>query len=700
MEAILDNIDAFIFIKDAGRIYRYANLPLESLYGFQRDHIIGKDDSAFHSGESLQALWRNDEAVLASNRPIVAEEQVFDHDGHEGWYMSRKMPIELPGFGRCLLGMATDITQYKLAMAGLSRSELKFRSLFEASLDAVGVIDSEGVIREINDAALLMFGCADRDYFLTLKPEDLSPALQPDGRPSALVAAEHIARAMELGRHEFEWIHQRLDTGEEFLAQVSMNRIELEGLPAILTRERDISAQRAYEQNLRHLAFTDQLTGLANFRAVTDWLTSHLDSGLNAAVLALGFDIDDFHKYNQVYGRSLGDEMLVAFSSTLKEVLTGHFIAARLQADEFLVVLVLDLDIPDESSLRDHAERIVLHLRSSLMALLRHQIQLRHVPTFSVGATGLLQSRGSQHQDVADDLLTQVNAALKHASRRGSGQYEYFHPSLLSSARRDVMIETELTTAIASGRLCLHYQPIVSREGLIVAAEALIRYRMVDGGLVYPGQFIQIAEQKGHITPMGQYLLDAACEQLSAWRRAGLPIHYLSLNLSPAQLRDGGALFVDFLLGVVRRHGIEPSWIQLEITETAVLGDLGPVDDVLCGLARKGFMLAIDDFGTGYSSLSVLQRLPFTTLKIDQSFVQGMSRDSKRRDLVQACLSIAANLRLRCVAEGVDSESDCEALMALKCDYFQGFLFDPALDAALFERRLLDQQQANPLSVA
>ena len=262
------------------------------------------------------------------------------------------------------------------------------------------------------------------------------------------------------------------------------------------------------------------------------------------------------------------------------------------------------------------------------------------------------------------------------------------------SSTQEIKIESQLTAAIASGRLCLHYQPIVARDGSIVAAEALMRYRLEDGGLVYPGQFIQVAEKRGHITPLGQQLVELACEQLSAWRQSGLPIDYLSLNLSPAQLQDGGSSFVDFLLGVLRRHSIDPAWIQLEITETAVLGDLGPVDDVLCGLARQGFMLAIDDFGTGYSSLSVLQRLPFTALKIDQTFVQGMGRDSKNRDLVQACLSIAKNLRLRCVAEGVDSEADCEALMGMHCDYFQGFLFDPGLEASLFERRLLDQMSA------
>ena len=699
MEIILDNIDAYIFIKGADRIYRYANLPLEGLYGSPRNEIVGKDDSAFHSGYSLQALWRNDDVVLQSDRPLFAEEQVFDHDGNEGWYMSRKMPIDLPGVGRCLLGMATDITKYKLAMAGLARSEVKFRSLFEASLDAVGVIDSQGNIREINDAALRMFGCADRATFLTLKPADLSPSHQPDGKPSDVAAAEQIASAMQKGTHEFEWVHHRLDTGEHFLTLVSMNRIEIDGRPAILTRERDISAERSYEQRLKHLAYTDQLTGLSNYQGVVEWLINRMATAVDEALLVLAFDIDDFHRFNQAYGREAGNELLIAFTGALHAALQDDMHAARLQADEFLVFWPLSAISTDDAQLRSEAEKLVLDLRHSIDRILRDG--LRHawpMPTYSVGVTQFLnQESGGQDrfgQREVDALLLESNTALKQAVRSGAGQTVFFRESMLSSSKDEIRAESALTHAIASGRLCIHYQPIVARTGEIVAAEALIRYRLEEGGLVYPDQFIPVAERKGHITPLGQQLVESACRQLADWLRLGLPIQYLSLNLSPAQLRDGGTSFSEFLLDVLRRHGLKPEMIQLEITETAVLDDPGRIDDVLAALARMGFLLAIDDFGTGYSSLSTLQRLPFTTLKIDKAFVKGMGRNAKSRDLVQACVSIAHNLRLRCVAEGVDSEPDCEMLMRFGCDYFQGFLFDPGLEASLLEQRLIDQMQA------
>ena len=699
MEIILDNIDAYIFIKGSDRIYRYANLPLAGLYGSLCEEIVGKDDSAFHQGESLQALWRNDDAVMQSNRPLFAEEQVFDHDGNEGWYMSRKMPIDLPGAGRCLLGMAIDITKYKTAMAGLARSELKFRSLFEASLDAVGVIDSKGNIREINDAALRMFGCADRDYFLTLKPADLSPSHQPDGRPSDLAAAEQISSAMENGTHEFEWIHHRLDTGEHFLVLVSMSRIEIDGLPAILTRERDISDQRSYEQRLQHLAYTDQLTGLSNYQGAVDWLIGRMASAADEAVLVMAFDIDDFHRFNQAYGREVGNELLIAFAGALTSSLAGDMFAARLQADEFLVFLVLCPGATDPTHLRDESEQIILNLRRSIGKSLLDLAKSWHLPTFSAGATLYLSHESSSQvlsgQRGVDALLLEVNTALKHAVRRGAGQTMFFHESMLASSKDEIRIESDLSQAIASGRLCLHYQPIVARNGDIVAAEALIRYRLEDGGLVYPDQFIPVAERKGHITPLGQQLVETACRQLADWRRLGLPIQYLSLNLSPAQLRDGGSSFSELLLDVLHRNDLTPEMIQLEITETAVLDDPGHIDEVLGALAGMGFLLAIDDFGTGYSSLSALQRLPFTTLKIDKTFVKGMGRQAKSRDLVQACVSIAHNLRLRCVAEGVDSEPDCEMLMRLGCDYFQGFLFDPGLEASVLEKRLFQQMKAS-----
>ena len=699
MEIILDNIDAYIFIKGPDRIYRYANLPLEGLYGSSRDQIIGRDDSAFHHGESLQALWRNDDLVMESDKPLFAEEQVFDQAGNEGWYMSRKMPISLPGYGRCLLGMAIDITQSKLAMAGLARSEAKFRSLFEASLDAVGVIDAFGNIREINDAALKMFGCADRDYFLTLKPADLSPSHQPDGRPSDQAADEQIAIAVQKGSHEFDWIHHRLDTGEEFLVNVCMSAIEIDGMPAILTRERDISLERGYEERLKHLAFTDQLTGLANYQGAVEWFVGSAAPVSGGNLLVLAFDIDEFHRFNQAYGREVGNEILLAFASALKSAIRPEMLVARLQADEFLLFAPLFTQSVAGAELESLAEATVIALRQAIDRGLRDSLdEPWQLPSYSCGATVCeaqlrTSPSGSSQRDI-DRLLLEVNVAIKQAVRRGTGQTVFFRQSMLETSQEEVRIEAELTQAIASGRLCIHYQPIVDRFGSIVAAEALMRYCLEDGGLVYPDRFIPLAERKGHITPLGEQLVESTCRQLADWLRLGLPIQYLSLNLSPAQLRDGGVAFSQFLLAVLGRYDLKPEMIQLEITETAVLDDPGRIDDVLLSLAEMGFKLAIDDFGTGYSSLATLQRLPFTTLKIDKTFVKGMTRHSKSRDLVQACVSIARNLRLRCVAEGVDSEPDCEMLMRLGCDHFQGFLFDPGLEASVLERRLLDQMQA------
>jgi diguanylate cyclase (GGDEF)-like protein/PAS domain S-box-containing protein len=669
LETVLNNVDSYIYMKDVEHRYLYANHRMQQLLGRNLDAIVGCSDRAFFAGEVLETMWRFDEDVLHCEHPLQREEVVPSTTGEPRWFLSNKLKLWQNG-QTCLIGFSTDITAHKLAEQELERSESKFHLLFEASLDAIAILrpDPEGHFIDANTAVLKIYGARDKESFLRCTPAAFSPELQENGERSADLIPFHIAQALAQGSHQFEWLHRRLDNGALFLGLVTLKAIRLNDQPALLSVVRDISESRRNEEHLRQLAYRDALTGLPNRAASLEHLEQRLSdpaSRTTATPLVLvNLDFDHFQAVNDSFGLEVGNRVLTTAAAVLRQWLHPDDWVARLESDEFLIIHPLaDAD-------RATAQRFGHDLQQALAAGLNSHDDLPIHPSISVGL-----SLWPDHGLGPVPLLQAANTALMESKRRGKGWVCAYSPQLSRTIQRRLDMETKLEQALERNQLSLLFQPAVDQSGQLVGAEALLRWTLADGRMVSPDVFIPLAEQTGLIHPIGEWVIETACAQLAEWRRQGLRLPRLALNISAVQFEHRQTDLDAWLMAAIARHGISPVQLELEVTETALLRYPDVAGALLYQLGAAGFRIAIDDFGTGYSSLMNLHTLPVHKLKIDKSFVQHVTDSSTSQAIIDSTLIIARKLKLETIAEGVETTEQWQALKQLGCDSFQGYLF-------------------------
>jgi diguanylate cyclase (GGDEF)-like protein len=412
----------------------------------------------------------------------------------------------------------------------------------------------------------------------------------------------------------------------------------------------------------------DALTGLAGRADLVAALRSALVSDRRAAVLFI--DMDHFKRVNDTQGHQAGDDLLVDFANRLRGSVDVASTVARFGGDEFVVV------IPD--ALQDEVQATI----ERILVSTSEPFQVRGRNVVVSASIGVAWSRdGATSASDADVLLQEADTALFEAKRLGRGRSQAFTADLRRRVVERVELEAALRDALERGQLRADYQPHVDlRTGRIVGIEALARWHRPDGTVVAPGTFIPIAEESGLILEIGRRMLDMACDQFAMWQRSvSSPPSMLSVNLSPFQLTD--ATLVDHLAATIRRTGIEPGSLCLELTESGFEGLTDEVD-VLHDLRALGCFIGIDDFGTGYSSLQRLRDLPVEVLKIDQAFVAGLTDDSDDAAIVSAIMSLALTMGLHVIAEGVERPEQAAALTRLGCQVAQGYLFATPADAA------------------
>lgn len=418
------------------------------------------------------------------------------------------------------------------------------------------------------------------------------------------------------------------------------------------------------ETQIRRMAYQDSLTGLGNRTALQARLEQiQRESDDPNAMLLI--DLDHFKTINDALGHTVGDEVLCAVARRLSGTANARRYVARLGGDEFGVLLQ---DLPqDEAEAAAAAEAAAREISRSLTHLVLDGERVFNVG-ISIGVA--LFKRGTF---TASDILRHADMALYQAKKRGRGNIQFFVPELQAAADERLHLEHGLRNALENRELELYFQPQVTAAGEGFGAEALLRWRHPELGLVAPTTFIPIAEESGLIHPMGKWVLRTTCERLAAWSRAGTPFSgHLSMNLSPWQLTRPD--FVQQVLAVTTEAGIDPRRLVLEVTESALMYDLEDTIKKLADLRAAGFRISLDDFGTGYSSLAYLKDLPLDILKIDKTFIDELSAGQKH-PTIDAIMTLGRNMGLRVIAEGVESTTQRDLLIASGCTGFQGYFF-------------------------
>jgi diguanylate cyclase (GGDEF)-like protein/PAS domain S-box-containing protein len=442
----------------------------------------------------------------------------------------------------------------------------------------------------------------------------------------------------------------------------------------------DITERKLAEDEIRNLAFYDPLTNLPNRRLLMDRLRHALATSARTSSTGglLFIDLDNFKKLNDTRGHDVGDLLLGQVARRISSCLREADTVARLGGDEFVVLL---------EGLGPHAleaaEKIEV-LASKILTVLNQPYLLDGKEHHSTPSIGVCLFRGQEMP--VDELLKHADLAMYQAKAAGRNAVRFFDPAMQAAVTAHAALESDLRHALTHNQFVLHFQAQVDAGGNMVGAEALVRWRHPSRGMVAPGEFIPLAEETGLIVPLGHWVLEAACLQLRRWAEHPPAAHLtLAVNISARQFHDAG--FVDNVLTVLERTGVDPRKLKLELTETLLVKDVDWIITKMNALIPTGLRFSLDDFGTGYSSLAYLKRLPLEQLKVDQSFVRDIFVDANDLAIVRAIVTLGHSLGLSVVAEGVETEEQRKFLLETGCHAFQGYLFGRPVPAeALLER--------------
>lgn len=439
---------------------------------------------------------------------------------------------------------------------------------------------------------------------------------------------------------------------------------------------RDVSIARAMALQMAHSAQHDFLTGLPNRMLLNDRVTHAIALAPRhmKKVALLFLDLDGFKHINDSLGHPIGDKLLQSVTERLVECVRGSDTVSRQGGDEF-VVLLSEIEHAEDAAI---SARRMLHSVAEAHFINKHDLHI----TTSIGVS-VYPDDGLD----AETLIKNADTAMYQAKENGRQSYQFFKSGMNVRAVERQSIEESLRRAVERQEFTLHYQPKINlRTGDITGAEALIRWTHPVRGLVPPSQFIPVAEDCGMILPIGIWVLREACKQAKEWIDAGLPLRTIAVNISAMQFRNDH--FLNDVFAILAETGLDPKCLELELTESVLIKRAEIASSVLQTLRARGIQIAVDDFGTGYSSLSYLTKFPIDALKIDQSFVRQISTAPADTTIVTAVISIGRSLKLRVVAEGVETQNELEFLQAHNCEEAQGYYFSRPVPAQKFGRLL------------
>jgi diguanylate cyclase (GGDEF)-like protein/PAS domain S-box-containing protein len=571
----------------------------------------------------------------------------------------------------------------RVLIADLRRSEERFRSLVQNSADVNMVLRFDGSIAYESSAVERVLGYSVEDRI----GQSALAVIHPDDRAWAENLLADVMRTPG-AQLSGDFRTRHADGSWRIMETVLTNLLDDPAVGGVVVNYRDVTARKALEEQLRHQAFHDALTGLPNRALFTDRLAHALSRGRRSPqhLAVLFIDLDDFKTVNDSLGHGAGDELLVAVAERLQGALRPGDTIARMGGDEFAVIVE---DQADAAAPVEVGQRLL----ASLHAPFAHQSK----ELFVHASAGVAVS--TSHQTTADELLRDADLAMYMAKSNGKNRLELFQPSMHSAALARLSLKGDLERALERNEFALLYQPIMRLgSGQLSGVEALVRWHHPRRGVIAPVDFIPLAEETGLIVALGRWVLDEACRQAVAWDAAGASSMTMSVNVSGRQVQEPG--FVSEVAAVLAQTGLEPARLTLEFTESVLMGDASVTAGMLAELKALGVRLAIDDFGTGYSSLSYLRRFPIDVLKIDASFVAAMSSGSEQTALVRSIVKLGETLHLETVAEGIEQQGQLSDLRSLGADLGQGYYFARPLTADAVSAMMASNNDASASATA
>lgn len=652
---LAENINQAFWMTDSERKrLLYLSPAFREIWGIMPENLSSPDSllEFVHPGDRTQV-----EAALPGMVRGTYDEtyRILRTDGQVRWIRDRAFPVKNDrGDIIRIAGIAEDITQRKA-----DEEQLRLAAqVFVSSLEAILITDSRNDIIRVNKAFTDITGYEESEVV------GKNPRILKSGRHKASFYRMMWQTLHSTGNWQGE-IWDRRKNGEIYPKWISIHLVkndqgEIANYIALFS---DITERKTSFEQIKHLAHYDALTNLPN----RSLLNERLDSAIAAAkrqnrkVAVLFLDLDRFKNVNDSLGHFAGDLLLQAVANRLKRCVRGMDTVARLGGDEFVVIL---------SGIREPGD--AAHVAQKIHEAMTEPVLIENqeiVTTPSIGIS-IFPEDGENH--VA--LIKNADAAMYHAKELGRGNFQFFTENMNARAFEQLSFESDLRLALKRGEFLLHYQPqfdLVS--GRIIGMEALLRWIHPQRGMIPPSSFIPVAEECGAIVAIGEWVIRTACTQNRIWQQAGLPAVPVAVNLSAIQFQKKD--MAGTIRKILEETGLHPSFLELEMTERILMRDADSTIGTLRAIKDMGLLLSVDDFGTGYSSLSYLKRFPIDRLKIDQSFVQDIATSQDDAAIIRTIITMGHSLRLKVIAEGVETLEQLAFLRQEGCDEAQGYLF-------------------------
>ncbi|WP_159881389.1 putative bifunctional diguanylate cyclase/phosphodiesterase [Paenibacillus puerhi] len=508
---------------------------------------------------------------------------------------------------------------------------------------------------------------------------------EPNKRPKTASAArihrEHVDNALQLIKtaHNTATDHNP-EVYEELFSRIISETNDYQLLRSYATI-RAVNERKRAEEKIQHMAYHDALTNLPNRLMFDEKLKACFsDAERNGSAMAvIFFDLDRFKVINDTLGHHVGDQLLQRLAQKLQGYVHDKDIVARFGGDEFIILLT-NIAHPDEAA----------HFAAGIPELLKEPFIIEGQELFVTASIGISLY---PHDGIeVDTLLKNADIAMYRSKEKGGNSFHYYHPDMNKRSMHRLNLEIHLRKALERKEFAVYYQPIVDlKNGSVFGMEALVRWHHPEWGMVSPGEFIPLAEETGLIVPIGNWVLRQACRQNREWQRLGYAPLVVSVNISAIQFHQMN--FVQIVVDALQESGLAPDLLCLEITENIAMNNVPYILDTMHKLKELGVRISIDDFGTGYSSLSYLKRFRVHTLKIDQSFIRDVTSDEDNAAIVTALIAMSHRLKIKSLAEGVETQDQLEFLISQGCDEIQGYVFSKPMPAREFEDLIQENKQ-------